>query len=162
VTLQRIYVLVVLELASRSVPLQGATTSPHGRGTTQQIRTLVMDLGDRLTEFQFLVPDRAGQFTASFDALLADLGIRVVTIPPRCPRVNCFAERFIRTLRAELTDRILVFRSAAPCVWCSRSTSGTTTVEARTAPANVLRHDRPTPWQTSVMNGSSVDLFLTA
>jgi putative transposase len=85
VTLQRIYVLFVLEVGSRSVHLLGATTNPDGRWTMQQVRNLVMDLGDRITEFRFLVRDRAGQFTASFDAVLADVGIRVVRIPPRCP-----------------------------------------------------------------------------
>jgi putative transposase len=109
VTLQRIYVFFVLEVGNRSVHLLGTTTNPDGRWTTQQIRNLVMDLGDRATEFRFLVRDRAGQFTASFEAVLADVGIRVVRIPPRCPRANCFAERFVRTLRAELTDLMLIF-----------------------------------------------------
>lgn len=92
VTLQRIYVFFILEVGNRSVHLLGTATNPDGQWTTQQVRNLVMDLGDRVTQFRYLIRDRADQFTASFDAVLADMGIRVVKIPPQCPRANCFAE----------------------------------------------------------------------
>jgi len=68
-----------------------------------------MNLGDRAADFRFLVRDRAGQFTASFDAVLADAGIEAVKIPPRSPRANAYAERFVLTARTEVTDRMLIF-----------------------------------------------------
>jgi transposase InsO family protein len=68
-----------------------------------------MDLGDRATGFRFLVRDRAGQFTASFDAVLVSAGIQAVKIPPRSPRANAYAERFVLTARTEVIDRMLIF-----------------------------------------------------
>ena len=109
VTLRRLYVLFALEVETRYLHVLGVTANPDGAWTTQQARNLLLDLAERTAGFRYLVRDRAGQFTAAFDAVLADAGIETLKIPARSPRANAYAERFVRTARTELTDRMLIF-----------------------------------------------------
>jgi transposase InsO family protein len=67
-----------------------------------------MDLGQRVATVRFLIRDRAGQFTSSFDAVLAAEGIRILASPPQAPKANAICERMIGTLRRELLDRLLI------------------------------------------------------
>jgi putative transposase len=108
VLLRRIYALIVIEHGTRRAHLAGITAHPDGAWTTQAARNFLMDLGQRAASARFLIRDRAGQFTDSFDAVFQADGIRIVASPPQAPRANAICERIIGTLRREILDQLLI------------------------------------------------------
>jgi putative transposase len=101
------YVLAVIEHATRRIRILGVTLHPTGERTAQQARNLIMDLGEQTHRAKFMIRDRGPDFTATFDAVLADTGIRTVLCNARTPRMNTKAERWIGGCRRELLDRTL-------------------------------------------------------
>ena len=103
------YVLAAIEHGSRRVHILGATTHPVKDWVVQQARNLVMDLEDAGVHARFLIHDRDASFCTAFDQVLADAGIEVIRSAVRTPRMNSIMERWFRSLRAELTDRTLIW-----------------------------------------------------
>jgi putative transposase len=140
VTLQRLYCLFVMEVGSRYAHVLGVTANPDGPWTTQQIRNLLMDLGDRAADFRFMVRDRAGQFTATSDAVLAGAGIDAVQIPPRSPRANAYAK-----VCAHRPERSLTGCSSSVSGICGRSWPNTRPITTGGDPIAAANSARPGP-----------------
>jgi putative transposase len=108
VTLQRLDVAFVIETGTRRVHLLGITAHPKSEWATQLARNLAGELEETGHRFTHLIRDRDAKFTATLDAVFASIGISVLPTAPQAPRMNAYAERFARTVRADCTDRMLI------------------------------------------------------
>jgi putative transposase len=108
VSLQRLYVLFFIELGNRRVHVAGCTANPSGAWVAQQARQFAWTLQERPSRFRFLIRDRDSKFTRDFDVAFASEGIEIIKTPVRAPKANAFAERFVRTVRSECLDWLLI------------------------------------------------------
>src|SRR5579875_3113772 len=109
VMLRRYYVLFVIEVDSRVVHLLGVTTNPAMAWVVQVARNFTSDLEDAGRRFRFLIRDRDTKFTAPFDEVFKAVGISSIRTPIRSPKANAFAERWVRTVREECLDHLLIY-----------------------------------------------------
>jgi len=107
ISLQRIYVLFFTSLATRRIEYVACSSNPDGRSATQQARNLAMQFADE-QPFRFLIHDRDTKFSRAFDEVNRAEGIKVIRTPVQAPNANAFAERWVRTVRADCLDRILI------------------------------------------------------
>ena len=110
--LQTVFVLFFIELGSRRVHLAGCTTHPTAAWVTQQARQMSWQLQDATLRSRYLIHDRDSKFPPAFDAVFRSEGVEIVRTPYRAPRANAIAERWIRSVRAECLDHLLILSEA--------------------------------------------------
>jgi len=101
-------VLFFIELDTRGVHLAGVTANPDGGWVTQQTRNLLLALGEQGRQLCFLVRDHNAKFSRSFDDVFCSEGAQVLMTPVQAPKANAYAERWVRTVRAECLDWLLI------------------------------------------------------
>ncbi|MDX8031429.1 integrase core domain-containing protein [Lentzea sp. BCCO 10_0856] len=108
---QRQYIFAAIHHASRRVRILGTTAHPTHAWVTQAIRYLLMDLEDtgHLAQIKFLIRDRDAKYPELIDKILGTAGVATVLTGVRMPRMNSIIERWVKTLRAELLDRTLIW-----------------------------------------------------
>jgi putative transposase len=106
--LRRLYVLFFIELDTRLVHLAGVTANPDCAWVTQQARNLLQVLEEQGRRVRFLIRDRDGKFCRAFDDVFRWEDAEVVLTPVQAPNANAYAERWVRTVRAECLDWLLI------------------------------------------------------
>ena len=104
--------VLFIELATRRIHLAGITANPDGFWVVQQARQLIWRLDEKETPTRFLIRDNDRKYTQAFDTLFRSEGIQIISIPFRAPNANAFAERWVRTVREECLDHLLILNEA--------------------------------------------------
>ncbi len=110
--LQTVHVLFFIEIGTRRVHLAGCTAQPTAAWVTQQARQLCWSLQDRAQPMRFVLHDRDAKFPPAFDTVFAAEGVEVVRTPYRAPNANAYAERWVRSVRGECLDHLLIVNEA--------------------------------------------------
>jgi hypothetical protein len=154
ITLRRFYVLFFIELGSRRVHFAGCTSNPTGAWVAQQARNL--SFTGLFERTRFLIHDRDRKFTAAFDEVFRSEGITIIHTPIRAPQANAYAERFVRTVRAECLDWLLILGRSTSHT-CSAATPPTTTASAHTEGSRCSHRNQPPPRLRQPQRRSNVE-----